>query len=292
MIVIPEIAISAGGGELSVGGESSAVNCESQMQKYLIFKIGQGDFDENEEMLKRDFFDKCEELSDRAPSKEIEVKRGSEGTAADTEVQRVEKASGQVTIKKDMIDGRLREKGFIVEGDHVVVAFATERIEKDLISSFFSSIPSGDVTKNECETALYDIFLKKGFSSDTRRFNRTQKMRARAFRTVVNRYKDLSYMPNDSTIKAAAIVDKAAEAVVTCGVVVDIDDSDRGFEACAKGRCKTVDVATRGRIATATNSKCESNENKTTAYIGAIRHVCDAMGRSLGSDMVRMYSSK
>ncbi|MBT3182177.1 MAG: hypothetical protein HN337_06705 [Deltaproteobacteria bacterium] len=285
VIVAPGIVHSAGEGELQVGEDSSVPDCESKMQKYLIFRVGQGDFDEHREILKKDYLDKCEELSEGGGVKVSAL----ETESGESEASRPLKP---VKINKDEIDKKLRKNGFLVDGDHTVVAFATERIEKDLINSFFSSISDGEVAKNECETALYDIFSKKGFSCDVGKFNKTQRMKARAFRTVVNRYKDLSYMPNDSTIKAASIVDRSARAVVTCGVQVDIDDSGVGFEACAKGRCKAVDAASKGRIATATDSKCESNENKTTAYIGAIRDVCNSMGRSIGSDMVGVYSKK
>lgn len=173
-----------------------------------------------------------------------------------------------------------------------VVIFASETIDKDWIGSFFTELASskdGEITLNECETALAEEFMRQGFSRRVEPLDKTRRMQARSFRTVVGRYRDMSSMPNFTSVKAASIVDDAASAVAGCKVVIKAGDSGGEYESCATGRCKAVDMRSMQRVSMAVLSKCVTNPDGTTANIAAIRDVCGGMGRSLSSDLLKKY---
>lgn len=173
-----------------------------------------------------------------------------------------------------------------------VVVFASETIDKDWIGSFFTELPSseeGRIELNECEAALADEFSRAGFTRRTQPLGKTERMQVRSFRTVVGRYRDMSAMPNFTSVRAAAIVDGDAAAMAGCKVVIKVGEGDEGYESCAAGRCKAVDMRSMERISMAVLSKCVSNADGTTANIAAIRSVCGEMGRSLSGDLLKRY---
>jgi hypothetical protein len=182
----------------------------------------------------------------------------------------------------------------VVSDPRPVIVFVSEFIEDDFIDSFITALPSlmkGEVSRNECETIMDELFAARGFGGGPKVFDNEQKMKARSFRTVLGRYKDLSTLPNFTAAKAGSIITGENGAAVVCGVKVSGGSSSNMFESCAKVRCKAVDIATGGRIAASAYSSCEKNSDGTTANMAAIRSVCGAMGRALGANLVSRYQS-
>lgn len=267
--------------------EVQVVTCESTLAGYLRKRLGQGLFLHYEKSMTSEFLEKCGSF---VSVKETLVS-ADEGASLDA-------PSEDVKVSYDIdsagVDAKLVKMGIAVSGGHRVIVMASESIDNDFIESFMTSLPSlmkGEISKNECETVMDDIFGNVGFRDAPRILKKSQVMKARSFRTVMGRYKDLSTLPNFTATRAASIIDAKAAAVVVCGVDVNVQDSSVGFNACAKARCKAVDMASGKRMTTSTDSYCEKNEDKTTASIAAIRGSCESMAYELGEGLVAQYSS-
>lgn len=288
----------------SAMGEESAANpaidhfayqvevCASKLDDYLVKRLGDYVVNKEKNGLLKVMYDRCGEFV--PADKNLEAAVDDDVEQPQQPVQR-EKAVA-VEVDADRVDAELARLGLLVSGSHSVVIFASEIIEKDWIESFFTSpsaLQNGEISLNECENLVNIEMAWRGFTSRASPLNKTERMQARSFRTVVGRYRDLSSMPNFTSARAAAIIDKGASVVVGCRVLVDVEDRGENgdYNSCASGKCKAVDMRSKERVATASGSKCSTNADSTTAGIAAIRGICEEMGRSLGTGMVKLYST-
>lgn len=262
--------------EKTVGEEAAgagAETCDAVLAKYLAQRLGEATFIAEREKSLKPILEKC-------PDFILGAGASGDGTGA------------AIRLDERRIDDELVRLGQRVGDSRSVVVFASETIDKDWIGSFFTALPSsekGEIALNECETALADEFLRRGFVRRAEPLDKIRLMQVRSFRTVVGRYRDMSAMPNFTSVRAASIVDDGATAVAGCKVVLKTTGSGNEYESCASGRCKAVDMRSMQRVSMAVLSKCASNADSTTANISAIRNVCGDMGRSMSNDLLKKY---
>lgn len=251
------------------GAGAGAETCDEVLAKYLARRLGDVTASAEREKSLKPILEKCPDFTITSDAAETAIR-----------------------LDEQRIDAELVRLGQRVGDSRSIVVFASETIDKDWISSFFTALPSsekGEIALNECETALADEFSRRGFARRTQPLGKTERTQVRSFRTVVGRYRDMSAMPNFTSVRAAAMVDDAATAVVGCKVVIKTSGSENGYESCAAGRCKAVDMRSMQRVSMVALSKCASNADSTTANIAAIRDVCGEMGRSLSGDLLKKY---
>lgn len=164
-----------------------------------------------------------------------------------------------------------------------VVVFASERIAGQWVKSYFSSIPSDQFKFNECEDVIGRSLTNAGFNVSQTPLDAGQVNNVRELHTVFDRYGDLSGMPNDLAVKAAAAVDSNSRAVVVCGVKTTFRKGKRGQPAaiCASAGCEAIDTLTKLRRATAADEKCLAGATGPAGSVAVIRDVCGEMGQEL-----------
>lgn len=170
-----------------------------------------------------------------------------------------------------------------------VVIFASERIGREWIDSHFNSIPEDHPTFNQCEISLEEAFDERGFDGPDASYSPDQKASARRFRTVFQRYKDMSTMANDVAVRASNIVDSSAGTVVLCTVGVGSKKRwklGRKKRSCAQVRCKAVSTDSRRRLATLSIERCAKGPEGIPASVEAIKAVCQEAGRGLVEKLV------
>lgn len=254
--------------------------CRKALAAYVADRVGEKPFEENREKLMGGMIDSCSDYVSN-----IEVLDRSE-------------AGGEVVIKgraivEDVVAlARLKELGVHAEARRTVVVFASERIMGDWIGSYFNSISDDDVAFNTCEAVVGQSLREKGFDEVEPSFDAQQKKDARRFKTVFGRYMDVSSVPNNTVSRASEIVGADARYVIACSVLADSGsgkDSAFMYTCCAEGSCKVVDTKTKRRVATASESSCNPNANRTTGSMAAIRAVCKNMGDELGKKIEDLY---
>lgn len=164
-----------------------------------------------------------------------------------------------------------------------VVVFASEKIAGQWVKSYFSSVSSNEFKFNECENAIGKRFSNEGVAVSSATLTAGQIKEAKALHTVFDRYGDVSAMPNDLAVKAAAIVDENARAVVVCGVTTTSRKGKRGQPSaiCASAGCEAIDMTTKRRAATAADEKCLAGAEKLSGSVAVIGEVCGVMGEEL-----------
>lgn len=182
------------------------------------------------------------------------------------------------------------------ENEPAAVVFASERIMSQWVKSYFGAIADGNAQQNECEAAIAEGLGGEGIHISVNPFSETQRRDARKFRAVFGRYGDVSSMPNDVAVRAAAIVNPDAAWVIACGVSTG---AKRWRKAsipmnCADASCKAVDAATKRRIVTAAGRSCISDEGSaapgtSTANVVAIREACRDVGGRLARKMAERH---
>jgi hypothetical protein len=178
------------------------------------------------------------------------------------------------------------------QGGVGVVVMATERMRRDVVGSFFTSpsfVKDGEPKRNECELALADSLSKAHIAAGDGQVDKAGLDGVKAFRGVISRYRDMSAVPNFTAVKAASMVDKAAQAVVLCGVDVNFKAAQSGFNACAEARCKVVDMKTGKGFSAITDSKCSEGEERASSGAAAIRRACGDIAYALGDAINSRY---
>lgn len=177
-------------------------------------------------------------------------------------------------------------------GAPAVVVFASERIGSGWVESYFGSDSGKEPQYNECETKIGEELTQAGLSGADTMLSDKERAEARAMKTVFDRYRDISGMPNHIMIKAGQAIDENARAVVACRVRADTDkkpSDEQGFRSCAIASCKGVDVSSVRRIATASGSLCLYDADRTTAGIAAIKGICSNVGKEIGRKLADNY---
>lgn len=169
-----------------------------------------------------------------------------------------------------------------------VVIFASEKLGKEWIRSYFNTIPEQTASFNECEISLGTTLEKMGFEYPSPDFTPAQKAGARRLMTVFQRYNDMSMMANNTAVKAARIVDPSAGTVVLCSVNADSKmrwKRSSNVKSCADVYCKAVSMKNSKRLATHSIRRCLTAPEEIYVNIEAIREICAEAGRGIGDKM-------
>jgi len=171
-----------------------------------------------------------------------------------------------------------------------IVIFASERIGRDWIGSYFNTLPEGSPAYNQCELSLSDSLTSMGFENGDGKFNRSQRAKAKGLRTVFQRYRDMSTMANDTAVRASEIVDSKAHSVILCNVDVGARRGwrKRRYKSCAEVRCKAISTDSLRRLATHSIDRCAGGPEEVGASVEAIKAVCSEAGRGIGEKIVEI----
>ena len=172
-----------------------------------------------------------------------------------------------------------------------IALFASEKNMGQWSGSYFDSMQSTIYSPNSCEQALDEQLGAAGFALPKAPFSEEQRLEARKLHAVVERYADMSTIPNDTASRIALAVSPQAEAVIVCGVTVGARKAKRPAPAalCATATCKAVDMKSRRRVATAASERCVPNGEPATSGGAALREACVDVGGMLAQRLGERY---
>ncbi len=175
------------------------------------------------------------------------------------------------------------------EGQRAIL-FASSRAGQAWTPSQFSSIAGQAAPPNACEQQIAEALKPEVLVSWPAAFTERQQAEARRLRPVFGRYQDVSAMPNDTAVRAAAVVDPEIALILACSAGMDAPRK-RGKlagQTCLKARCKAIDRNSRRRIVTADVGRCEPLSAEEPARSRTMSQLCSDVGRNLAQHLAAL----